>query len=91
MSVACMFCIMQLGCDRTGRSQTPGNDGCLSIGIRFSAHWLDLPLGKPTEIDYLNGLIVRLGQAHGIAKPVNRALWALVKLLEGRGAGVVAG
>ncbi|KQP23613.1 2-dehydropantoate 2-reductase [Pseudorhodoferax sp. Leaf267] len=44
----------------------------------------DLARGKPTEIDHLNGFIVRRGEALGIATPVNRAMWALVKLLEGR-------
>jgi 2-dehydropantoate 2-reductase len=44
----------------------------------------DLARGKPTEIDYLNGLIVRRGEALGIATPANRVLWALVKLLESR-------
>lgn len=42
----------------------------------------DLARGKPTEIDHLNGLVVRRGEARGIATPVNRAMWALVKLLE---------
>ena len=44
----------------------------------------DLARGKPTEIDYLNGLIVQRGTALGIATPANRVLWALVKLLEGK-------
>ncbi|HRP28594.1 MAG TPA: 2-dehydropantoate 2-reductase, partial [Burkholderiaceae bacterium] len=42
----------------------------------------DLARGKPTEIDHLNGSIVRRGAAHGIATPVNQALFALVKLAE---------
>ncbi len=42
----------------------------------------DLARGKHTEIDHLNGLIVRRGEALGIATPANRVLWALVKLLE---------
>ena len=42
----------------------------------------DLARGKPTEIDYLNGFIVKRGEALGVATPVNRVLWALVKLLE---------
>ncbi|MGJ7579733.1 ketopantoate reductase family protein [Variovorax sp. RHLX14] len=42
----------------------------------------DLARNKRTEIDYLNGLVVRRGAALGIATPVNRTLWALVKLLE---------
>ena len=38
----------------------------------------DLARGKPTEIDHLNGLVVRRGAAHGIPTPANRVLWALV-------------
>lgn len=42
----------------------------------------DLARGKPSEIDYLNGHVVRRGEALGIPTPVNRTLWSLVKLLE---------
>jgi len=42
----------------------------------------DLERGKPTEIDHLNGFIVRRGQALGIPTPVNRLLHALVRLRE---------
>jgi 2-dehydropantoate 2-reductase len=46
----------------------------------------DLAAGRPSEIDHLNGLVVRRGAARGIPTPANRVLWALVKLLEnGRG------
>jgi 2-dehydropantoate 2-reductase len=44
----------------------------------------DLARGKPTEIDHLNGYVVRRGEALGVATPANRALWALVKLAEAR-------
>jgi 2-dehydropantoate 2-reductase len=44
----------------------------------------DLARGKRTEIDHLNGYIVRTGEARGIATPVNRVLHALVKLVEDR-------
>ena len=44
----------------------------------------DLARGKPTEIDHLNGYVVRRGEALGVATPANRALWALVKLVEGK-------
>ncbi|MFX8558137.1 ketopantoate reductase C-terminal domain-containing protein [Acinetobacter baumannii] len=40
--------------------------------------------GKPSEIDHLNGYIVRRGQAHGIATPVNLTVHALVKLIESK-------
>lgn len=42
----------------------------------------DLARGKTSEIDYLNGFVVRRGAQLGIATPANRVLWALVKLLE---------
>ena len=51
---------------------------------QFSSTAQDLARGKPSEIDYLNGFIVRRGEALGIATPVNRTLWSLVKLLESK-------
>jgi 2-dehydropantoate 2-reductase len=42
----------------------------------------DMRLGKRTEIDHLNGYVVREGETLGIATPVNRTLDALVKLME---------
>jgi 2-dehydropantoate 2-reductase len=42
----------------------------------------DLERGRPTEIDYLNGYVVRECDARGLPAPVNRTLHALVKLLE---------
>jgi 2-dehydropantoate 2-reductase len=42
----------------------------------------DIVRGKRTEIDHLNGYVVRQGDALGIPTPVNQALNALIKLLE---------
>jgi 2-dehydropantoate 2-reductase len=42
----------------------------------------DLARGKRTEIDALNGYIVRRGAELGVPTPVNQTLCALVKLLE---------
>jgi len=39
----------------------------------------DLEAGRRTEIDYLNGAIVRTAEAHGIAAPANRAATMLVR------------
>ena len=55
-----------------------------SMPTQSSSTAQDLARGKRTEIDYLNGLIVRRGEAQGIATPANRVLWALVKLMESR-------
>ena len=42
----------------------------------------DVEAKRPTEIDYLNGGIVRFGSEHGVETPLNRAIWSLVKGLE---------
>jgi 2-dehydropantoate 2-reductase len=42
----------------------------------------DMARRKPSEIDHLNGFVVRRGQALGVPTPVNQALYALVKLVE---------
>jgi 2-dehydropantoate 2-reductase len=42
----------------------------------------DMARSKPSEIDHLNGLVVRRGQALGVPTPVNQAMYALVKLAE---------
>ena len=43
---------------------------------------IDLQRGVPTEIDYLNGAVVRFAQEHGLATPVNRLLVDMVHFLE---------
>jgi 2-dehydropantoate 2-reductase len=42
----------------------------------------DLIRHKPTEIDYLNGLIVRKAKQHGLNVPNHQAIYALVKMIE---------
>ncbi|WP_432728177.1 ketopantoate reductase family protein [Variovorax sp. W6] len=51
---------------------------------QYSSTAQDLARDKPTEIDHLNGLIVRRGEALGVPTPANRVLFVLVKLLEGK-------
>jgi 2-dehydropantoate 2-reductase len=45
----------------------------------------DLARGRPSEIDHLNGYVVRKGAALGIPTPANRMLHTLVKLVERKG------
>jgi len=47
----------------------------------------DMARKKPSEIDHLNGYIARRGAELGVPTPVNRALHALVKLVESDYAG----
>lgn len=52
------------------------------IGDATSSTQQDVARGRPTEIDALNGYLARRGAELGVPAPVNRALWALVKLIE---------
>lgn len=49
---------------------------------QYSSTAQDLARGKASEIDFLNGYIVRKGTEFGIATPTNLALHALTKLQE---------
>jgi 2-dehydropantoate 2-reductase len=42
----------------------------------------DVEARRTTEIDYLNGGIVRAGREHGVPAPLNEAIWALIKGVE---------
>jgi len=55
-----------------------------TMPTQFSSTAQDVARGKPSEIDHLNGYIVRRGQTHGIATPVNLTVHALVKLIESK-------
>jgi 2-dehydropantoate 2-reductase len=62
--------------------------GALKIAVQMSealsSTAQDMNRGKRTEIDSLNGYISRRGAEVGVPTPVNHALYALVKLAEGR-------
>ena len=55
-----------------------------AMPAQLSSTAQDLARGKPSEIDHLNGFVVRRGRELGIATPANQALHALVKLVESR-------
>ena len=42
----------------------------------------DVEVRRPTEVDYLNGGIVRFGGELGVPTPMNKAIWSLVRGLE---------
>jgi len=80
---------------RAARIHPPGLEdpkaalaGALKIATQMaealSSTGQDLNRGKQTEIDSLNGYISRRGAELGVPTPVNHALYALVKLAEGR-------
>lgn len=55
---------------------------CQTMAGQQSSTAQDMARGKPSEIEHLNGFVVRRGQALGVPTPVNQAMYALVKLIE---------
>ena len=62
------------------RTAVAGIAQSMATQISSTAH--DVARGRRSEIDYLNGYVVRRGEIHGIRTPVNRTIHALVRLLE---------
>ena len=54
----------------------------LGMPQQLSSTAQDMARRKPSEIDHLNGFVVRRGRELGVATPVNQTLHALVKLVE---------
>jgi 2-dehydropantoate 2-reductase len=54
----------------------------LTMFGQISSTARDISRGKPTEIEYLNGFIVKEGLRLGVSTPANLAIYALVKMLE---------
>ncbi len=50
----------------------------------YSSMCQDIQKGRPTEIEFINGRIVELGEQHGIPTPINKCLTQLVRFLEVR-------
>jgi 2-dehydropantoate 2-reductase len=55
-----------------------------TMPLQYSSTAQDLARGKPSEIDHLNGYVVRKGAAFGIPTPANLALLVMVRLREAR-------
>jgi 2-dehydropantoate 2-reductase len=75
---------------RAARVEVPGDmhDAVRRIAqtmpAQYSSTAQDLARGKKSEIEHLNGYVVRKGEALGVAAPVNRVLLEVVKLLESK-------
>jgi len=54
----------------------------LEMGAVKTSMWQDLDRGRRTEVDFINGLVVRRAAEKGIEAPVNRMLTVLVHAIE---------
>jgi len=53
-----------------------------AAGTHKASMLQDVEARRPTEVDFMNGAIVRAAEKTGVPVPLNRAMWALVKGLE---------
>ena len=58
--------------------------GAGGTGTNWSSLAVDIKNGRRTEIDFINGAVVRLGRELGVPTPINETLVGLVKGLEQR-------
>jgi 2-dehydropantoate 2-reductase len=80
----CLAVARAAGISVPGDQQEAVRRIALTMADQYSSTAQDLARGKKTEIEHLNGVVVRKGEALGVATPVNRTLFALVKLLEAK-------
>lgn len=59
-------------------------ESCQASRDNISSMLQDILRKKRTEVDFINGAIVSKAEKMGISTPLNRALWNIVKFLEGR-------
>jgi 2-dehydropantoate 2-reductase len=70
------------GIDVPGDAHQATRNIAQTMAGQYSSTAQDVARGKPNEIDFLNGYVVRRGRAHGISTPINQTLLTLVKLVE---------
>ncbi len=56
--------------------------GATAPGKHKASMLQDVEAGRMTEVDFMNGAIVKWGEKLGVPTPLNRAVWQLVKGLE---------
>jgi 2-dehydropantoate 2-reductase len=71
-----------LGIELHGDPRQLVQKGADAPGKHKASMLQDVLARRQTEVDFMNGAIVRWGEKTGVATPLNRALWALIKGLE---------
>ncbi len=56
--------------------------GANAPGKHNSSMLQDVLAHRMTEVDFMNGAIVKWGEKYGVPTPLNQAMWALIKGLE---------
>ncbi len=71
-----------LGIELHGDPRTLVQKGANAPGQHRASMLQDVLAKRPTEVDFMNGAIVKWGENTGVPTPLNKAVWELVKGLE---------
>jgi 2-dehydropantoate 2-reductase len=71
-----------LGIQLHGDPRALVQKGANAPGKHKASMFQDVLAKRQTEVDFMNGAIVRRGEETGVPTPLNRALWELIKGLE---------
>jgi 2-dehydropantoate 2-reductase len=71
-----------MGIELHGDPRTLVQKGANAPGKHKASMLQDVLASRTTEVDFMNGAIVKWGEKYGVPTPLNRAMWALVKGLE---------
>jgi 2-dehydropantoate 2-reductase len=74
--------VTKLGIELHGDPRQLVQKGANAPGKHRASMLQDIMAKRQTEVDFMNGAIVEWGEKLGVATPLNRALWALIKGLE---------
>jgi 2-dehydropantoate 2-reductase len=71
-----------LGIELHGDPRALVEEGASAPGKHNASMLQDILVKRQTEVDFMNGAIVDWGEKTGVATPLNRAMWQLIKGLE---------
>lgn len=71
-----------LGVQLHGNPRDMVHKGANAPGKHNASMLQDVLVRRLTEVDFMNGAIVRWGEKTGVPTPLNKAMWALIKGLE---------
>jgi 2-dehydropantoate 2-reductase len=71
-----------LGIELHGDPRALVQKGASAPGKHRASMLQDVLAKRPTEVDFMNGAIVKWGEQTGIPTPLNKAMWKLIKGLE---------
>jgi 2-dehydropantoate 2-reductase len=71
-----------MGIELHGNSRALVSKGANAPGKHRASMLQDVLASRTTEVDFMNGAIVKWGETFGVPTPLNKAMWALIKGLE---------